>query len=245
MVKDAQFNKFIKYKKYKDIYDFNAIECKIALICSVALAGVSYLAIKDNTLENINILISGLTKDIAVALISFLGFAVSGLAILTGVVSKKEVQSVVRTNKVQHLEKILLSFYLLGLVIATSIVGLFCCFILGNSNKTFSWKFFIILILAFSYLISFILFYAVKLVGNCLEVFFIVNSVEENSDEMKIMQCYNTYRITALERAIIPELGKSGYELYKSVIKEQIDNDANICDKEALEKLYNQHFNQK
>lgn len=34
MVKDAQFNKFIKYKKYKDIYDFNAIECKIALICS-------------------------------------------------------------------------------------------------------------------------------------------------------------------------------------------------------------------
>lgn len=33
--------------------------------------------------------------------------------------------------------------------------------------------------------------------------------------------------------------------VFMMLIKEQIDNDANICDKEALEKLYNQHFNQK
>ena len=54
---------------------------------------------RNNTLENINILISALTKDIAVALISFLGFTVSGLAILTGVISKKEVQTVMRARK--------------------------------------------------------------------------------------------------------------------------------------------------
>ena len=55
MIKDAQFNKFIKYKKYVDVFDFASIECKIALISAIALAGVSYFSTRNNTLENINI----------------------------------------------------------------------------------------------------------------------------------------------------------------------------------------------
>ena len=245
MIKDAQFNKFIKYKKYVDVFDFASIECKIALISAIALAGVSYFSTRNNTLENINILISALTKDIAVALISFLGFTVSGLAILTGVISKKEVQTVMLARKIEHLEKILLSFYLLGLVTAITVVGLICCFIFGVNDSVFSERSFIVLVFVFSYLVVFVLFYAVKLIGNCLEIFFIVNSGDERNNENEVMQCYDSYRITALERVLIPPLGKEGYELYKGTIEEQIANNKNVGEKIELEKIYAHHFTQR
>ena len=187
MINDAQFKKFVTYKKYVDVFDFKTIECKAALFGALALTAISYFSALDNTLENVNMLISALTKDVGVALISFLGFTVSGLAILTGVISKKEVQAVARANKIEVLERILLSFYLLGLVTAVTIVGLFCCYILGISNAAFLLKHFIVLVFIFSYLVVFILFYAVKLIGNSLEIFFIVNSIQgdEETTHMK------------------------------------------------------------
>ena len=243
MIKDAQFNKFIKYKKYVDVFDFASIECKIALISAIALAGVSYFSTRNNTLENINILISALTKDIAVALISFLGFTVSGLAILTGVISKKEVQTVMRARKIEHLEKILLSFYLLGLVTAITVVGLICCFIFGVNDSVFSERSFIVLVFVFSYLVVFVLFYAVKLIGNCLEIFFIVNSDEETGESNSLKQIYNAYRLTALESVCLKHIGADGVNEYKRIVKEEVD--LSTKHKEELLDMYKEHFNEK
>ena len=50
------------------------------------------------------------------ALIGFLGFIVTGLTILTGAISSKVVKHLQDRNKMLPLEKILLSFYLLGLI---------------------------------------------------------------------------------------------------------------------------------
>lgn len=244
-MKDSALKKFGKYGKYKDLIDINSLEVRVSIIGSILISFLLKGTLEDNSLNQINLLFQSLTKDIAVALIGFLGFTVAGLAILTGVISKKEVEKIVKSNKLQNLEKILLSFYLLGIVTSVVMVGLMCLYILSMSNKEYSVKIVLLLSIVFSYLIIFILFYAVKLIGNSLEIFFIVNSSEvisvKEKENLKVV--YNSYRLTALENVCLKKMNQADLADYMNIIKEQITE--NMLEREELEKLFNEHFNQK
>ena len=208
MIKDISFNKIIKYKKYKDLYDRKTIEVKAALMGACLISILIIICIYDNTLDNINNIFSALTKDIAIALIGFLGFTVAGLAILTGVISKKEVMIISQRNKVEVLERILLSFYLLGITTAVAIVGLFSFFIISSSNLNYYIVEVAIITFILSYIIIFIIFYAVKLIGNCLEIFFIVNGslLSYENKGVNVKELYNSYRLTALETVCLKKM---------------------------------------
>lgn len=243
MVEDKQFSKLIEYKKYKDLFDVKSVEFWAAILGSICISTIVIHAIEGNEIDNINTLFIALTKDIAVALISFLGFTVSGLAILTGVISRKEVQAVANAKKLINLEKILMSFYLLGIVIAVTIIGLICAFIMSTCNMRYSLKGVRFLAFIFSYLIIFILFYSVKLIGNSLEIFFIVNSTQEQNvvkvDEAR--QIYDSYRLAALERVYFLSNPVS-VESYKKTLADRIKSMNDESMKYALKELYRQHF---
>lgn len=245
IIRDATLKKFIKYRKIKDLFDLSSIEFWSSFIGAIGMCLLMYVTVKTNTTENINTIFCSLTKDIAVALIGFLGFTVTGLAILTGVISKKEVQAIGKLNKLEHLEKILLSFYLLGLVTAVTIIGLLATFLMSMSIYPIHIKSVFIITFVFSYLIIFILFYAVKLIGNSLEIFFIVNSAEEEKQKPydNLKNEYNSYRITALEYVCLTKLGKDGLNKYQEILKKQIEDNDNLEKKMTLEKIYNEHFN--
>lgn len=243
MVKDRQFNKLIKYQKYKDLIDVTSLEFWTAILGAVLISLLVLYAVDENEIGNINALFTALTKDIAISLISFLGFTVSGLAILTGVISKKEVQAVVNADKLENLEKILMSFYLLGIVIAVTIVGLICAFIMSVCDIQYSLRTVCLLTFIFAYLIIFILFYAVKLIGNSLEIFFIVNSTQkrDNVKSDEIEQIYNAYRLAALEKRYLLS-NTDDLEPYKKTIADRINNLNDGPLKNALKESYKKHF---
>ncbi len=242
MTNDSALKKIMVYGKWKDIFDFKYLECKAALIGSLIIVFFLNFSINENSIENINTIFVALTKDIAISLIGFLGFTVAGLAILTGVVSKSVVQKIVENNKKENLEKILLSFYFLGMIIAIDILGLLCLYILSMSEKEYYLGLVLITSYIFSYMTIFVIFYSVKLVGNCLEIFFIINESGEEKKTVSLKEVYNSYRVTALEKICLSNQDKKIIEEYMKTIFEQIEENEDSILKDRLKKMFFTHF---
>lgn len=83
-----------------------------------------------------------------------------------------------------------------------------------------------------TYLTVFIIFYAVKLIGNCLELFYILNSMQLiDDDATDLKNNYNNYRILALEKLGLSNTSLDTIENYRQIIIELINMD-NISDQE-------------
>lgn len=236
LMKDTSFSKLFKYKKYKDLLDFCSIECVVALVSAVLMEVIFLVTerfIGIDTFVNETILF---VDSIGMALIGFLGFIVTGLAILTGAISSKVVKRLQDRGKSQALEKLLLSFYLLGIISAFGILVIFFLHFISLMPISSIFIVDIIFIPILVYIIVFIIFYAVKLIGNCLELFYIVNGmqiIESEADDLK--NNYNSYRILALEKIGLSNTSIETVESYKNIIIELINMD-NIPEQEK--KIY-------
>ena len=160
-MKDTSFSKLFKLKKYKDLFDIHSIECTVSVISVIIINIIFYIAEKYlglNTFVNEGMVF---LNNIGMALIGFLGFIVTGLAILTGAISSKVVKHLQERNKMKPLEKILLSFYLLGLISAFEILFIiflhFICLIPIPSIKIID----IIILSILTYMTVFIIFYEI------------------------------------------------------------------------------------
>lgn len=129
----------------------------------------------------------------------------------------------------------------MGLVTGTTIFGLLALFVLSSSNKEYNLYIVLFTTFIFSYFVIFILFYSVKLIGNCLEIFFVVNEVEQNPNKNNDLdQLYNSYRLMALEKVCLERMDTVALKEYHSLIKEQIESNSN--EKESLNKRFEDHF---
>lgn len=243
-MRDSSFSKLFKYKKYQDLFDFHSIECIVALI-SVIIINIIFCIIEKylgiDTFVNEGILF---IDNIGIALIGFLGFIVTGLAILTGAISSKVVKHLQDRNKMKPLEKILLSFYLLGIISAFEILFIiflhFICLLPLPSIRIIN----IAILSVMTYFTVFIIFYAVKLIGNCLELFYILNNMQIIEDTpIDLKTKYNTYRMIALEKIVLSRTSPDIIEEYKDTIIELI-NDDNLSapEKELYIKMVQKHF---
>lgn len=228
-IRDSSFKKIIDYKKYKDLYDFSSIECRVSFFVVVIMDIIFLLSIKNLGIYEIVPDYISYLDTIGLALIGFLGFIVTGLAILTGAISSQVVKRLQERNKIQALEKILLSFYLLGLVSASIIILSFILHFTSKLSYISIWQLDFVLLSFISYFITFSIFYAVKLIGNCLELFYIISNMQiindiKESSKVDIKQKYNNYRIMALEKVILTNKLVS-IEHYKNEIKEIIEAD--------------------
>lgn len=235
MIKDSAFQKVITYKKYQDIYRHKSINGKkvksieviLARCLSIVLGVLLLLAIQQCSNTEINDIIRELTKDIAIALIGFLGFIVTGLAILTSAISNKVVNIIKNMGKIEKIERILLSFYLLGFVTATSAVALLSLYIISYFTKSINYIILFSLSVISIYHIVFILYYSVALIGNCIEIFFIINNIGEEKEtkftnEQKIK--YDSFRLLALERIVLMNGDINQVKEYRRIIEEAIQS---------------------
>lgn len=231
-MKDTSFFKLFKYKKYKDLYDIHSIEFIVSFISVISINIILFITEKYIGLDGfVNEGISFI-DNIGMAFIGLLGFIVTGLAILTGAISSKVVKHLQNKKKMQALEEILLSFYLLGLLSAFEI--LFILFLHFISLMPIpSIKIIDIIILSLlTYSTVFIIFYAVKLIGNCLELFYILNNMQiALEDSVHFKNKYNQYRISALEKIVLSKTSLDTINEYKNTILELIGND-NISEQE-------------
>lgn len=166
---------------------------------------VEILLIIWNKHEDVNDIIGRLDSiitGIGFAMIGFLGFVVTGLAILTGAISSKIVKRLQVRKKLDALERILLSFYLLESVCAMAI---------------------------YSYFTFFSIFYAVKLIGNCLELFILINEMEivesERGRSDNLERRYYEYRVMALEKLNLSKVSANELTEYKEIISQLIKGD--------------------
>lgn len=113
-VKDSSYKKLFELEKYKDLYDFSSLECRIAVIGVILLDIVFAVCSFSVGVDETVIKAVSLLDDIGIALIGYIGFTVSALAILTGAISSKVVNIIKTRNKMVVLERILLSFLLDG-----------------------------------------------------------------------------------------------------------------------------------
>ncbi len=247
-INDSSYQKIKEFKKYKDLFDFSSLECRVALLSMLILDVIFFISSK---MSGIDIIVSNCISyfdNIGIAMIGFLGFIVTGLAILTGAISSKVVKRLQSRHKAQALEKILLSFYLLGLSSSVIVVLSFIFHFMRDIPIKSILQLNIILLSITSYLVVFSIFYAVKLIGNCLELFYIVSDmqiIEENKYDNKIAlkSKYNSYRITALEKTIFTNNVKNVVE-YSKVINELIKSDIiSQQEKEIYLDMYRKHFN--
>lgn len=232
MIKDTSFKDIMRYKKYKDVYDFKSIEAVVSLVGSIIITITIAIVISHANIYDVNTLIRSLTKDIGIALIGLLGFVVTGLAILTSAISNKIMNIITKKNKLEIIIRILSSFYLLSFIIASVVLLSLFFYIISFLNMDINLIFLIITTLVLSYLIIFIFFYAVSLVGNCIQIFKIINMIDDRDNNNNLSteekDLYNNFRIIAIERILflIDQLSpKKRIEEYKKVISALIDEE--------------------
>lgn len=88
-INDTSFQKIFTLKKYQDLYDFSSLECRISLITTLLLNFVFVICAHYIGLDNTVSKYIEMLDNIGISLIGFLGFIVTGLAILTGAISSK------------------------------------------------------------------------------------------------------------------------------------------------------------
>lgn len=207
MIKDTSFTDMIKHKKYKDIYNFQSIEGIVSLVGSILITIAICTVISQASNDDVNTIIRSLTKDIGIAMIGLLGFIVAGLAILTSAITSKIMNIINKKDKLIVIERIFLSFYLLSFITAIAIMSSFFLYTISFFNSKINYKVLIITTFIFSYLIIFIIFYSVALLGNCVQIFKIISTFDETSIQSIISpedkSLYDSFRIVALERIIL------------------------------------------
>lgn len=231
-INDSSFEKIFSLKKYRDLFDFSTLECKIAFFAVLIFNFIFVIYMHYEGKNNfINECVS-LLDELGIALIGFLGFIVTGLAILTGAISSKVVKKLQNRNKMKALEKILLSFYLVALVDAFVILAIFLVHFISRLPVDSIYGINLLISSLFVYLIIFSIFYSVKLIGNCIELFYIINEMEivqESAVDYKIK--YNGYRLLALEKLILSETSLGKIYEYKTTL-EKIINDDQVVNEE-------------
>lgn len=243
-INDTSFHKTFTLKKYQDLYDFSSVECRVALLTTIILDFIVVICAHHIGLDNTVNKCIEILDNIGISLIGFLGFIVTGLAILTGAISSKVVKKFQDGNKMIALERILLSFYLIGIIsaflIIIAIILHFVVIIPIHSSLAID----ITLLSVLSYFIIFTIFYAVKLIGNCLELFYIINSIQAPKDNLIDYKAkYNNYRITALEKVELSITSISQVQNYKQTIKALIENDdIPLEERQILLKMHKEHF---
>jgi len=243
-VADSSYKKMIEMGKVKDLYDFSSIECRVAVIGTIILDIVFIVCSIYVGVDEMAIRCVAILDNIGIELIGFLGFTVSALAILTGAISSKVVKMLKSRDKMVALERILLSFYLMGMICAAEILIAFVLHFLVQIPVHSVFIINIAIMSAMSYLTIFVIFYSVKLIGNCLELFYIVNSFDLIDDnKINYKERYNDYRIVALEKVQLSESSLEKVEEYKETLKVLIkENATSDAELQILLKMHREHF---
>ncbi|MGH4051263.1 MAG: hypothetical protein ACREVX_07905 [Clostridium sp.] len=172
-------------KKIKEVISIKDYEVWISLVVSL---GSSFLI---KNLYNIipvsefNNLIRVLTSNIAVMLVTLLGFSIGGLAIISGTLGSKLVQKIEKEDKMINLIGILFSFYFIGFIIGITIIIFLLLYICSYFPYAINIKGLFALVLIATYLFSFSIFYSVSLLGTCIRMFKINYDFSRDRDELE------------------------------------------------------------
>lgn len=245
-IEDENFNNVFQFEKLKELWDWSTLEVRMASIGTIVMVFICALNITLGEEEQFVNFLASAAKDIGIAFIGFLGFIVTGLAILTGSISSKVVCFFKEKNVYDRLKGILNSFYFLGLLTGILIVGLFGEYFISQISVSSNKIVIEIIVAVTTYLIIYVVFYAIGLTGNCISIFEIITDIEGQIDkeDKNYKQIYDSYRIIALEHLILKSDSSKKICDYEKKIEELILRDSRTSEeqKKKIISIKNKHF---
>ncbi len=183
---DSSIEKIVQLKKYQCLYELSSLEVRISLIGTLIFAILFPMVCEFG--KNINNLknIVSLYDNIGIAFIGYLGVIMAGLAMLISLISNKLYCYLKRNKAIKHIENLLYGYYMLVLLGAIQSICSFIIHCIGLLNVPISSVVFIIdwlVAVVLFYLLTFTIFYTVKQIGVGLQLFDILNTLEEKIDK--------------------------------------------------------------
>lgn len=171
--------RFSKYKKWSDYLNLNNSEVKIALTITAILVLFYFLFDVYGHFYDIQDSLGNFISCLMGGSFGLLGFALSGIAIVTTLFSKDVHDLINLVNGAGKMEKLMCSFEFLAFNVAVGIVlDSLLYFALSYSQAVINEVFFFIVYIFFCYFSLFNIFYTVSLVGNCLKLYELKNNYE-------------------------------------------------------------------
>lgn len=176
----------LKYKKYRDVINIHETEVVFSIVCA---AGLCLMLNALNLYDNFNIfssVIDNILNCFIEGYLGIIGFALSGMALMLGLFSKKQIERIEKLNGKGVLEKIMSSYAFLGFISAINLVILLIMsFVIASDKPMIAKVWFWLLTACIIYLSLFNVFYAVSLVFNCISLFIIyktytIETIDEN-----------------------------------------------------------------
>lgn len=222
-------------KKYHRLYDYFKIKEPEVYLSVVFTAIILFVLIKINMYCNF-IDFSETIQEILMGLVSgmlgLIGIALSGVAIITGLFSKKNVDIIEKRNGCGTFERIMSSFLFLSMSCALYVFYTIILVLIINSNEpVIEPHFFYAICVITVYFAIFNILYTVSLVGNCIRIFAIRNTYEKIK-EKDFFDYANEFRIDYILSGITQKCDISQEEFLNDL--EKIVNDSKVENKEEL-----------
>lgn len=152
---------------------YESSEAKLAIILSIIISIIFYYIFNSVDIETFNQIIRALTSNVFSALMGMLGFAISGLAILTGTITNKVINKIDEEKMITNLISILYSFYFIGAFLGVAIISFIIMYLMSFPQIVATRYSIVIISFVLSYLFCFSIFYSIGLLGTCLRIFLI------------------------------------------------------------------------
>lgn len=229
-----------KHHRWRDY--FNIKEPEVYL--SIFLVLVIMLVINElNVYRDFDVFsdaIQNILLYLSAGMIGLIGVSLSGVAIITGLFSKKNVDTIERINGDGTFEKIMSSFLFLAMNCAIYIFFAFILILVITSNKpivTYNWFYTIAIVTI--YFAAFNILYTVSLVGNCIRIFAIRNQYDEIGRK-DFFDEVNEVRIDYILKGMVEKYNISEKEFLHDL--EAIVVNSNIDNKEEVIDYYYRHY---
>lgn len=189
--------RFLKYRKYKEILSFKVIECRIALLLTLIFLLLFKILNVYNEFEFFEAALQNVAIYIAAALIGMLGIILAGIAFMTSSLNKENMNLIEKVNGPDSIEKVLVSFEFLAFMVGIQVVVFFGIYIILFSNLDLIGRiYFYILLGIIVYLFIFSLFYTVILVGDSIQFFLTTRTYDEiNELDKSVVSIANEVKI--------------------------------------------------
>lgn len=181
-------NDYEEKQRIFDLINIKEWEVKCAIVVScVFVALFVYIGVYEKYLLYIDA-IKNLTTNILNAFIGLLGFSLSGIAIIVSLFSKKEVELIEKDNGRGIINNILGSYVFLAKNIGIQCLVLIVIYFITYSERALlPFTCFYILLWLECYHVTFIIFYTISLVKNCVKLYKIKNIYEKISETEKTL----------------------------------------------------------
>ncbi len=169
-----------KYRRWKDFFKLDEPEVKISIFLTIiVICTISYFEVYQN-FHDYEEIVTNIVLELIASMIGLIGISLSGVAIITGLFSQKNVEIIEKRNGEGTFEKIMSSFLLLSISCAIYAFVLMIILIALYSNKPIANEYvFFVIFAVITYLGMFNIFYTVSLVGNCIRIFSIRNKYDK------------------------------------------------------------------